>query len=116
MCFPLIRAHGQSTDYIDGVNEDIDTLLLGDCKWTTDPVDTALLEALKGLESEVRCHGSERNVAYVLFSKAGFTDAVRSATTRDDFYCYTRRISSSCECGGLVTFVCLLALTVKSKL
>lgn len=75
---------------VAGVNEDTDTLLLGECKWTTDPVDTALLEALQALESDVRWHGSQRDVEYVLFSKAGFTDAVRSAaSTRNDLYCYT---------------------------
>jgi hypothetical protein len=72
------------------VNEHTGTLLLGECKWTTDRVGTSLLESLERTEPEVRWHGSDRSIVYALFSKRGFTADLRTvAGERDDVYLYT---------------------------
>jgi hypothetical protein len=75
---------------VAGVNEHTGTLLLGECKWTTDRVGTSLLESLERTEPEVRWHGSDRSIVYALFSKRGFTADLRTvAGERDDVYLYT---------------------------
>jgi AAA+ ATPase superfamily predicted ATPase len=75
---------------IAGVNEQTETLLLGECKWTDDPVGTPLLSGLEGVESEVRWHGSDRTVSYALFAKEGFSDALQTvANERDDLSLWT---------------------------
>jgi AAA+ ATPase superfamily predicted ATPase len=75
---------------IAGVNPDTETLLLGECKWTTEPVGTELFESLESLEPSVRWHGTDRTVQYALFSKRGFTEAIRAtARRREDLLLYT---------------------------
>ena len=65
-----------------GVNERTETLLLGECKWTTEPVGPNLLTELEALEPEVRWRGSDRSVAYALFSKGGFAGKLQTAAER----------------------------------
>lgn len=73
-----------------GINPQADTLLLGECKWTTDPVGTHLIDELEALEPEVRWNTGARTVEYALFSRSGFTDAVESvANERMDLHLYT---------------------------
>ena len=75
---------------VAGVNETTETLLLGECKWTTDPVDPGLLDDLESLEPEVRWRGDDRSVAYALFSKNGFTPALNELSDeRDDLFLFT---------------------------
>jgi AAA+ ATPase superfamily predicted ATPase len=68
---------GEEID-VAGVNRETGTLLLGECKWTTEPVGRAVFDELEALESEVRWQGPDREVQYVVFSRAGFTDEVRA--------------------------------------
>ena len=80
---------GQEID-IAGLSAETETLLLGECKWTSDPVGTGLLDDLEALEPEVRWHGSERSVVYALFSKCGFTDSLEAtAAERDNLVLFT---------------------------
>lgn len=82
------------TEEIDvaGVNDQSNTLLLGECKWTNSPVGQSVLADLEALEDDVRWHGSDRTVVYALFAKEGFTDALQSAVAdRDDVYLFTVR-------------------------
>lgn len=45
---------------------------------------------LETLEPEVRWRGTDRSVVYALFSKVGFTTALREdATRRDDIHLFT---------------------------
>jgi len=75
---------------VTGVNERTDTLVLGECKWTSDEVGHALLSDLETLESEVRWHGTERSVVYALFARAGFTEQLRDiAAEREDLWLFT---------------------------
>ena len=52
--------------------------MLGECKWTTDPVERAVFDDLTALEPEVRWRGRDRDVRYAVFSRAGFTDELRT--------------------------------------
>lgn len=80
---------GQEID-VAGVDETTETLLLGECKWTTDPVGPGLLGGLESLEPAVRWHGDDRSVVYALFSKRGFTPALEDlADERDDLHLFT---------------------------
>lgn len=80
---------GEEIDVV-GLHPDSNTLLLGECKWTTSPVSTGLFRELEALEPDVRWHGTDRTVKYALFSRSGFTeDLVDLAGHRDDLYLYT---------------------------
>jgi AAA+ ATPase superfamily predicted ATPase len=59
---------------IAGVNEQTETLLIGECKWSSDNVGMGLLSELERVEPEVRWRGSDRSVSYVLFAKHDFSD------------------------------------------
>jgi hypothetical protein len=75
-----------------GLDDQTDTLLLGECKWTASPVGVGLLADLEALTEDVRWKGTERTVQYVLFSRSGFTDELRRiADDRSDLYLYTPR-------------------------
>ncbi|WP_227134683.1 ATP-binding protein [Halorubellus salinus] len=79
-------------DEIDvaGIDEQSETLLLGECKWTTDVVGRGLLEDVEALEGEVRWHGNDRSVEYALFARAGFTDPLEElAADREDLWLFT---------------------------
>lgn len=68
-----------------GIDETSTTILLGECKWTTEPVGGGLLSDLESIEPEVRWRGVDRSVQYALFSKAGFTSDLReTARQRED--------------------------------
>ncbi|QLC35641.1 ATP-binding protein (plasmid) [Halarchaeum sp. CBA1220] len=82
--------YGEDEVDVAGVNEQTDTLLLGECKWTSDAVGRGLLRDLEALESEVRWHGTDRSVVYALFAKEGFTAQLRTiAAERDDLWLFT---------------------------
>nr|WP_302082888.1 ATP-binding protein [Salinibaculum sp. KK48] len=75
---------------IAGVNEQTETLLLGECKWTNDTVGPGLLSELERVEPEVRWRDSDRSVSYALFAKRGFSDELRTlAAERDDLSLWT---------------------------
>lgn len=72
---------------VAGLNEQDDTLLLGECKWTEDAVGVDLLADLEALEPEVRWRGPDRSVVYAVFAKSGFTTELReTAAERDDVH------------------------------
>ncbi|MDQ2056398.1 ATP-binding protein [Halobellus sp. H-GB7] len=75
-----------------GLNSQTDTLLLGECKWTNDPVGTGLLTDLEALTPEVRWHTGDRTVEYALFSRSGFTDEIKAQTAdRSDVHLFSVR-------------------------
>lgn len=79
---------GEEIDVV-GLNQHTDTLLLGECKWTSTPVGRAVFDDLTALEPDVRWHGDDRNVNYVIFSRAGFTDELQAvADERPDLSLY----------------------------
>lgn len=82
--------YGEHEVDVVGVNEDAETLLLGECKWTSSLVGTNLLRDLETTEPEVRWRGAERDVTYALFAKHGFTDDLRDrAAERSDLHLFT---------------------------
>jgi len=68
---------GDEIDVV-GLNPQTDTLLLGECKWTTTPIGTDLLADLEALTPEVRWHTGDRTIEYALFSRSGFTDELET--------------------------------------
>lgn len=73
-----------------GVDERTETLLLGECKWTSEEVGTGLLADLESVEPEVRWRGADRSVVYALFSKSGFSDELTAkARERTDVHLFT---------------------------
>jgi AAA+ ATPase superfamily predicted ATPase len=80
---------GDEIDVV-GLNPQTETLLLGECKWTTTPVGTGLLDQLEVLTPDVRWHTGSRTVEYALFSRAGFTDElVTNADERSNVHLFT---------------------------
>ena len=51
-------------------------LLLGECKWSVNPVGTDVLDDLQRKTSLVDPEGRWPAVSYALFAKAGFTSAL----------------------------------------
>lgn len=81
--------YGELEVDVAGLSEDDETLLLGECKWTDEPVGTAVLADLESIEPEVRWRGTDRSVVYAVFAKSGFTDALsETATRRDDVHVF----------------------------
>ena len=81
--------YGEHEIDIAGVNDQTETLLLGECKWTNEPVGTGVLATLEDLEPEVRWHDGTRSVEYALFSKSGFTEALQDrAADRTDCHLF----------------------------
>ena len=73
-----------------GVNAGTETLLLGECKWTVEPVGRDLLVDLETLGPDVRWRGEDRTVQYALFARAGFTEGLMAvADERDDLFLAT---------------------------
>ncbi|HXK52199.1 MAG TPA: DUF234 domain-containing protein [Caldisericia bacterium] len=59
---------------IDIVAQGDNETLLGECKWTTEPVGTEVLEKIITIASTVK---SFQNQHYILFSKSGFTNTLK---------------------------------------
>lgn len=77
---------GEEIDVV-GLDPQTDTLLLGECKWTTTPLGTDLVADLEALAPDVRWHTGNRTVAYALFSRSGFTDELETlGQMRDDVH------------------------------
>ena len=74
---------------IVGVDPQTTTLLVGECKWTTDSVGRELLTELESTAGNVRWQGSDRTVEYALFAREGFNSELRQhAEDRDNLYLY----------------------------
>ena len=73
-----------------GLDPGTETLLLGECKWTTTAVGTDLLDKLERLAADVRWRTGSRTVEYALFSRSGFTEDLDAQTTdRSDVHLFT---------------------------
>lgn len=73
-----------------GVDPETTTLLVGECKWTTEPVGMGLLTDLESTATDVRWQDGERTVTYTLFSRQGFQTQLREqAAQRDDLHLYS---------------------------
>ncbi len=80
--------NGEEIDVV-GINERSETIVLGECKWTSEPVGYSLLSDLEQLTPDVRWRGTDRTVQYALFSKSGFTlELEASADERPDVHLF----------------------------
>ncbi len=65
------------------------TALVGECKWSIHPVGLNVLEDLKR-KAEILAHESRiENIHYALFSRKGFTDALKVRAGREEIDLYT---------------------------
>lgn len=81
--------YGEDEIDVAGVDEESETLLLGECKWTAEAVGTDVLGALEALEPSVRWRGTNRSVVYALFARSGFTAGLEDeAAGRADLHLF----------------------------
>ena len=85
--FTKIGRYWDSKDEIDIVALDPEgkNLILGECKYWTEPVGVSVLRDLEAKTDSVAWERDKRKVWYVLFSASGFTDELKSlADSRED--------------------------------
>ena len=85
--FTKIGRYWDSNDEIDIVALDPEgkNLILGECKYWTDPVGVSVLRDLEAKTDSVAWERDNRKVWYVLFSASGFTDElIKEAESRTD--------------------------------
>lgn len=79
---------GDEIDVV-GIDDQTETIVLGECKWTSEPVSESLLSDLEQLTPEVRWRGTDRTVRYALFAKNGFTPELNAiADERTDLHLF----------------------------
>jgi AAA+ ATPase superfamily predicted ATPase len=61
---------------IVGLAPSDDRILLAECKWTSDPVGSALVESLRAKAANVRWGPGDREERFALFSKSGFVEGL----------------------------------------
>jgi AAA+ ATPase superfamily predicted ATPase len=79
----LVRSHWSRDAQIDVValNWQEKAILLGECKWGTDPVDNAVLRRLVDRAPRA-VPGKDWQVHYVFFARAGFTGAAQDSAAQ----------------------------------
>ena len=85
--FTKIGRYWDSRDEIDIVALDPEgkNLILGECKYWTEPVGVSVLRALEAKTDSVAWERDNRKVWYVLFSASGFTnELIKEAESRTD--------------------------------
>ena len=85
--FAKLGRYWDSKDEIDIVALDPEgkNLILGECKYWTEPVDISVLRELEAKEASVAWERDKRSVWYILFSASGFTaELVKEAESRTD--------------------------------
>lgn len=81
--------YGEDEIDIVALDEAGGEILLGEAKWTAEPVGTDLLRRLEEKAGRVRWGDEDRNEVYALFSKGDFTETlVDEAERRDDLKLY----------------------------
>ena len=68
--------YGEDEIDIVGLAPSDDRILFAECKWTSDPVGTALVEDLQAKAGNVRWGPDERKERFALFSKSGFVEGL----------------------------------------
>ncbi|MFC6940968.1 ATP-binding protein [Salinirubellus sp. GCM10025818] len=68
--------YGEDEIDIVGLAPNDDRILFAECKWTSDPVGTALVEDLQTKAGNVRWGPDEREECFALFSKSGFVEGL----------------------------------------
>jgi len=68
--------YGEDEIDIVGLAPNDDRILFAECKWTSEPVGTALVENLRTKAENVRWGPDEREERFALFSKSGFVEGL----------------------------------------
>jgi len=68
--------YGEDEIDIVGLAPDADRILFAECKWTSEPVGSALVSQLREKAERVRWGSDTRDEEFALFSKSGFADGV----------------------------------------
>lgn len=85
--FTKIGRYWDSKDEIDivALDPECKNLILGECKYWTEPVGVSVLRGLEAKTDSVAWERDNRKVWYVLFSASGFTDElIKEAESRTD--------------------------------
>ncbi len=92
--FPLHRVgrwwDEQSEIDVVGLNEEHNAILFGEVKWSTKPIGTDILQDLRNKASRVPWGKAERQEAFTLFSRTGFTPEVRRVARREGILLFER--------------------------
>lgn len=68
--------YGEQEIDIVGLSPSDDRILLGECKWTTEPVGYELVDSLAEKADDARWGPSDRTESFALFSRSGFVDGL----------------------------------------
>ncbi|WP_436910194.1 ATP-binding protein [Halosimplex marinum] len=68
--------YGEDEIDIVGLAPDADRILFAECKWTNEPVGSALVSQLREKAERVRWGSDTRDEEFALFSKSGFADGL----------------------------------------
>jgi AAA+ ATPase superfamily predicted ATPase len=68
--------YGEDEIDVVGLAPDADRILFAECKWTSEPVGSALVSQLREKAERVRWGSDTRGEEFALFSKSGFADGV----------------------------------------
>jgi hypothetical protein len=80
------RTHKPQVDVV-AINEDDHAILLGECKWTNDPVDKSVVVEHIAKTEQVTTDSAQWKVFYIFFSKSGFTlEAKKAAASHPVFW------------------------------
>lgn len=63
--------------------------LVGECKWSVNPVGTNILEDLKRRTDTMAQENGIEHIRYTLFSRRGFTDALKKQAVCEDIGLFT---------------------------
>jgi hypothetical protein len=75
--------YGEDEIDIVGLAPNDDRILFAECKWTSAPIDDALVERLQAKAANVRWGPDDRDERFMLFSKEGFIDGLEESLTEE---------------------------------
>jgi AAA+ ATPase superfamily predicted ATPase len=73
------------------LNQTGKTALVGECKWSINPVGTNVLEDLKSRAGRMAAENGIQHIQYIVFARKGFTDAMRKQASREGIGLFTAR-------------------------
>jgi AAA+ ATPase superfamily predicted ATPase len=86
MTFSDIGRWWQKNEEIDlvALDEENETIWLGECKWSINPVGEDIYRNLQRKTRLVVWGKESRRERFILFSRSGFTDGMRKLAIQDD--------------------------------
>ena len=71
------------------INQTEKKALVGECKWSVNPVGTNILEDLKRRTDTMTQESGIEHIQYTLFSRRGFTDALKEQAVHEKIGLFT---------------------------